>query len=219
MLWPTPLPTPSGLPANANLTWVRGNHTYKAGAEAWWQAQITAPPTGVGLTFATLTSSGKRVVPNPGHGHPASLLTGRLYRRFPYANFLLGDVIAATQYAPVDARMFKSQWALFVQDSWKVTRKLTVDYGLRWDYATPAQRRARPLRQPRLDIPNPAAGGRIGAPIFEATCGCKFVSAYPYAIGPRLGVAYQINSKTVFRGGWGLAYGFLRTSTCKTRRN
>jgi hypothetical protein len=30
--------------ANANLTWVRGNHTYKAGAEAWWQAQITLLP-------------------------------------------------------------------------------------------------------------------------------------------------------------------------------
>src|ERR1700681_3773156 len=55
-------------------------------------------------------------------------------------------------------------------------------------------------------IPNPAAGGRIGAPIFEATCNCKFVSAYPYAIGPRLGVAYQIDSKTVLRGGWGFAY-------------
>jgi hypothetical protein len=51
-------------------------------------------------------------------------------------------------------------------------------------------------------------GGRIGAPIFEATCGCTFVSNYPYAIGPRLGVAYQITPKTVLRGGWGFAYGF-----------
>ena len=48
----------------------------------------------------------------------------------------------------------------------------------------------------------------MGAPIFESTCGCSFVSNYPYAIGPRLGVAYQINPKTVFRGGWGIAYGF-----------
>ena len=70
-------------------------------------------------------------------------------------------------------------------------------------------------RQPRstgalqilsLTTPNPAAGGRLGAAIFEATCKCKFVSAYPYAIGPRLGVAYAFDAKTVFRGGWGLAY-------------
>ncbi len=30
--------------ANANVTWVKGNHTYKAGGEVWFQAQITAPP-------------------------------------------------------------------------------------------------------------------------------------------------------------------------------
>jgi hypothetical protein len=190
--------------ANANLTWVRGNHTYKAGAEAWWQAQITAPPTGVGLNFATLSPA--NAVTNSGAtGIPASLVLGANTVGFPYANFLLGDVVSATQYAPVDARMFKSQWALFVQDSWKVTRKLTLDYGLRWDYGTPASEEYGRSANLGL-IPNPAAGGRIGAPIFEATCGCKFVSAYPYAIGPRLGVAYQIDSKTVFRGGWGLAY-------------
>jgi hypothetical protein len=190
--------------ANANLTWVRGNHTYKAGAEAWWQAQITAPPTGVGLNFATL--SGANGVTGPGAtGIPASLVLGANTVGFPYANFLLGDVVSATQYAPVDARMFKSQWALFVQDSWKLTRKLTLDYGLRWDYGTPASEEYGRSANLGL-IPNPAVGGRIGAPIFEATCNCKFVSAYPFAIGPRLGVAYQIDSKTVLRGGWGFAY-------------
>ena len=190
--------------ANTNFTWVRGNHTYKAGAEAWWQAQITAPPTGVGLNFATL-SAANAVTGQGATGIPASLITGANTIGFPYANFLLGDVISATQFAPVDARMFKSQWALFVQDSWKVTRKLTLDYGLRWDYGTPASEEHGRSANFGL-IPNPAAGGHPGGPIFEATCGCKFVSAYPYAIGPRLGVAYQINSKTVFRGGWGLAY-------------
>lgn len=138
---------------------------------------------------------------------PASLVTGAFTAGFPYANFLLGDVTQATQYAPVDARMFKQQWALFLQDSWKITRKLTVDYGLRWDYATAAQEEHGRSANLGL-IPNPAAGGRIGAPIFEATCGCTFLSNYPYAIGPRLGVAYQLNSKTVVRGGWGFAYGF-----------
>jgi hypothetical protein len=199
--------------ANANITWVHGNHTYKTGGEVWWQAQITAPPTGVGLTFAALTNAGLQnqslgSVTNPGAtAVPASLVTGAYTTGFPYANFLLGDVTSATQYAPVDARMFKSQWGLFIQDSWKITRKLTVDYGVRWDYATAA--REEHGRSANLGfIPNPAAGGRIGAAIFEATCNCTFVPTYPYAIGPRLGVAYSINSKTVFRGGWGFAYGF-----------
>ena len=140
--------------ANSNLTWVRGNHTYKLGGEVWFQAQITAPPTGVGLTFAGLTNNGVAnsslgsVTTSGATGVPASLVTGSYSAGFPYANFLLGDITTATQYAPVDARMYKSQWALFLQDSWKITRKLTVDYGLRWDYATaPRDRRlhARPI--------------------------------------------------------------------------
>ena len=42
------------------LTWVHGNHTYKAGAEVWFQAHITAPPTGVGLNFAASRVSTRR---------------------------------------------------------------------------------------------------------------------------------------------------------------
>ncbi|HLH42960.1 MAG TPA: carboxypeptidase regulatory-like domain-containing protein [Bryobacteraceae bacterium] len=190
---------------NANVTWVHGSHTYKAGMELWLQAQITAPPTGVGLTYSTPTMG------NTGAGAtgiPASLVTGAYTEGFPYANFLLGDVVSATQYAPVDARMFKQQWALFVQDSWKATRRLTLDYGLRWDYGTAAREEYGRSANLGLNVPNPAAGGRLGAPIFEATCGCTFVSNYPYALGPRLGVAYQATPKTVIRGGWGFVYGF-----------
>ena len=95
---------------------------------------------------------------------------------------------------------------MFVQDSWKATRKLTIDYGLRWDYATPASEEYGRSANLSLTTPNPAAGGHPGAPIFEATCKCQFVQAYPYAVGPRLGIAYAVNSKTVVRGGWGLAF-------------
>jgi hypothetical protein len=199
--------------SNANITYVRGNHTYKAGAEVWFQAQITAPPTGVGLTFGILTANGipgsAGTVGNTGEGAtgvPAALTQGASSAGFPYANFLLGDVTSSTQYAPVDSRMFKTQFGMFVQDSWKVTRKLTVDYGLRWDYATPASEEHGRSADLSLTTPNPAAGGHPGAAIFEATCKCSFVSAYPYAVGPRLGVAYALDSKTVFRGGWGLIY-------------
>ncbi len=199
---------------NANTTWVHGNHTYKFGMEAWFQAQITAPPTGVGLYFGGLTNAGVAnsslgTVTSPGATSiPEALSTGAYTSGFPYANFLLGDVTQATQYAPVDARMFKQQWAVFAQDSWKMTRKLTVTYGLRWDLATPATEEYGRSADLGLNVPNPAAGGRLGAAIFQATCNCSFVSTYPYAVAPRLGIAYQINAKTVFRGGWGFAYGF-----------
>jgi len=189
--------------ANGNLTWVHGNHTYKAGMEIWMQAQITAPPTGVGLTYGTSVPAYQGA-----SGVPASLVTGAYVAGFPYANFLLGDITTATQYAPVDGRMFKEQWAFFLQDSWKVTRKLTLDYGLRWDYATAAQEEFGRSANLGTTIADPAAGGRLGAPIFQATCNCTFVKNYPYALGPRVGVAYQVTPKTVIRGGWGVVYGF-----------
>jgi hypothetical protein len=195
--------------SNANVTYVRGNHTFKAGEEVWFQAQITAPPTGVGLNFGVLSATSSGSVGSTGEGAtgiPASLAQGAYSAGFPYANFLLGDVTSATQYAPVDARMFKTQFGMFVQDSWKVTRKLTVEYGLRWDYATPASEEHGRSADLSLTTPNPAVGGYPGAAIFQATCNCSFVKAYPYAIGPRVGIAYALNSKTVFRGGWGLIY-------------
>jgi hypothetical protein len=197
---------PSG---NANMTWVHGSHTFKAGTEVWFQANITAPPTGVGLTYFCPGGGATCGAADQGAtGFPASLVTGAYTTGFPYANFLLGDVISATQYAPVDARMAKQQWGLFVQDAWKVTRKLTLTYGIRWDYGTANHEEYGRSANLGLTVPDPAAGGRLGAPIFEATCNCTFVSAYPFALGPRVGFAYQVTPKTVVRGGWGVVYGF-----------
>jgi hypothetical protein len=66
------------------------------------------------------------------------------------------------------------------------------------------------LGQLDATLPNANAGGRLGALEFASTCGCSFYKpAYPYALGPRFGFAYQINNKTVFRGGWGLTYNFI----------
>ena len=202
---------------NANATWVKGNHTYKLGGEVWFQGAIAAPPSGTELLYATCQGifgpggcgAGSFAVLNGGATAlpQVGLNLNGWQTGFPYANFLLGDVTQISQKAPTDTRMGKAQWALFIQDSWKVTRKLTVDYGVRWDYAT-APREQYGRSADLGNVANPAAGGRVGAPIFEATCGCTFVQNYPYAIGPRFGVAYQISPKTVFRGGWGFAYGF-----------
>ena len=82
-----------------------------------------------------------------------------------------------------------------------MTRKLTLDYGLRYDYVTLAQGTVRPHADAAFDTPNPVAGDRLGTVIYEATCNCKFNHNYPWAFGPRLGAAYQINSKTVLRAG------------------
>ena len=77
---------------------------------------------------------------------------------------------------------------------------------MRWDYATYGRDEHGILPDFSPTTPNPAACGHPGAQIFEATCKCTFADNYPYAIGPRFGLAYQVNSKTVFRGGIGVVY-------------
>jgi hypothetical protein len=115
-------------------------------------------------------------------------------------------VNTGTVNPPASLRTGKHFLSFFAQDSWKVTRKLTLDYGLRYDYFT--YPREQYGRQPSLSpsVANPTTGGIPGGIIYEATCNCSFAKNYPYAFGPRLGLAYQFLPKTVFRMGIGISY-------------
>src|SRR5690606_10510908 len=107
---------------------------------------------------------------------------------FEFASFLLGQLSGSTLARPLVAGTSKEQWALFAQDTWKVTRKLTLDYGVRWDLGTYAREHYGRFGNFSPFVANPSAGGHPGGQIYEATCNCTFADNYPYAIGPRLGV-------------------------------
>ena len=100
---------------------------------------------------------------------------------------------------------------MYAQDSWKVTRKLTLDYGLRWDLQQPLNELHDRMISFSPTTPNPTANGLLGAVIYAGNgakrCNCLFAPYYPYAIAPRLGLAYQLDPKTVLRGGFGISYG------------
>jgi hypothetical protein len=185
--------------ANASLTWVKGNHTIKAGGEMILE----------GFPIHTLARAhgnftfGASQTGNPWEdGRGTNAFTG-----FGYASFFLGVNGALQESAGATMRLGNHAFAGYIQDSWKVTRKLTLDYGLRYDYVTLLHEQYGRMQNAAFSTPNPAAGGRLGSVIYEATCHCTFNHNYPWALGPRLGVAYQIDSKTVFRAGAGLAYG------------
>ena len=189
---------------NANATWVKGAHRFKAGAEYEIEGVIGYNADLSGVTLAT------GVGPTSQPFQPAVSFNGYT-QGFGYASFLLGDFTSINQTPNfVGVRNGFQQWGLFVQDSWKVTRKLTVDYGVRWDYATAQREEHGRLGQIDPTLANPNAGGRRGAIRYAGTCNCDFYKpTYPYAIGPRVGVAYQIDPKTVFRGGWGVSYQYV----------
>ena len=125
---------------------------------------------------------------------------------FPYASFLLGAVNNGVIQHASDVRTGKNQFGIYAQDTWKIRRNLTLDYGLRWDYASAPREQYGRLPSLNSSLANPTAGGHPGATVFEATCGCTFGANYKLAFQPRLGLAYQINPKTVLRAGFGLSY-------------
>jgi hypothetical protein len=190
----------------ASLTWVKGNHTFKFGGNAEFQGSYTINVTDLQGTygFTSAQTAMPYLVNNTGASSTSNI--GLSSVGFPYASFLLGAVDTA-QVDPVSrVRFGKQQWGFYAQDSWKVTHKLTLDLGLRYDYSTyyTEQYGRSPDFAPNLA--NPAAGGHPGAVIYQATCHCGFAQNYPYGLGPRLGFAYQVAPKTVFRGGFGVEY-------------
>jgi len=185
--------------ANTSLTWVRGNHTFKAGGE--FTAEGYPVPSdwraNGNFTFAVDQTA------NPWQSTVATNVTNPT--GFAYASFLTGlpNVLALNQHT--SAKLGYHSLGFYVQDSWKVTRKLTLDYGLRYDYQGYMTEQYGRMQNASFTTQNVALG-RPGAVLYGASCNCQFSHNYPFAFGPRLGGAYQLDTKTVIRGGGGLQY-------------
>jgi Carboxypeptidase regulatory-like domain len=202
------------LDANNNFTfqdslqWVRGNHSLKFGFQHQrLHDNFRARDTG------TLFSSNFSNTQTAGFSPTGTLLanTGNAY-----ASFLLGLVNSATvnedYFVGVGARYYN--YAFWVQDDFKVTPRLTLNLGLRYDIMEPYKEVADRFSFLDPNAPNPGAGGRPGALRFggdyapEAiSCNCRTpVNTYYGAIGPRIGLAYSLNDKTVIRAAYGIMY-------------
>ena len=111
-----------------------------------------------------------------------------------------------TRLIPAPLRRMRNQYyAWYVEDVFKVNRKLTLTLGLRHEIPTVV--READSRQSRLNLslPNPGAGGRPGALEFIKPGGL-LTPTYTRAFSPRVGIAYAVNEKTVIRTGFGMFY-------------
>jgi hypothetical protein len=128
------------------------------------------------------------------------------------ASFLLGLPTAASVDRGIDTAFRNRYYAVFVQDDWKVTSRLTLNLGLRYDYESPlVERYDRMLRGFDFGVSAPITAPGLtlkGGPLFANNGGSPRTSFNRDRnnIQPRVGVAYKLAPKWVLRGGYGLYY-------------
>ena len=183
-----------------NLTWVKGRHSLKFGGNYWPEYANAREGGGSSgqFTFSNLTTS------QPNSSQYTSL--GQLL-----CQFLLGGVSSASIQQPrATGARFRSA-ALFAQDEWRMTKRLTLSYGLRWEGNAAPYEPNGTASGFDPTVANPVAGGRLGALVFAGTgtgrSGSRALSdGWWKGFGPRLGAAYQTTPKTVLRGSGGIYY-------------
>jgi hypothetical protein len=193
-------------------TWIRGKHEFKFGFN--WRRYETLGQDLAGTNGRYVFNRAQTALPT------ALTSTGH-----EFASMLLGAVDVASQVVPpvlFDTTMYYDTAAYF-QDNWRITPKLSLNLGLRYEvpigWHVPE---GNGYSHVDINVPNPGAAGRPGALVFSGAgpgrTGVKrFYPTDWSAIGPRLGVAYQLTSKTVFRGGYAIFYQGLSSGGCGCR--
>jgi hypothetical protein len=129
------------------------------------------------------------------------------------ASFLLGT--PASGYIQQNSQPARQEkmYSLYVQDDVRLTSRLKVNLGLRWDYIAPLTDRFNELGRgfnPQAAVPLTVSGMSLnGGILFAGVNGQPrgIFDANPHNFGPRVGAAYQLSSKTVVRGGYALVMG------------
>jgi Carboxypeptidase regulatory-like domain/TonB dependent receptor len=189
-----------------NVQWNVGKHSFTFGGQiAWLQYQVT-PDTG-GSSPLTIASAVTETAGLSKGTFAAIANTG-----LAYASFLIGqnDKGSLTQNLAQEYGSRFRAISPYVQDNWKVTEKLTLDLGLRWDYFPSLVEAHDNMSFFNPNLANPITGGS-GALQFTGTgvntCNCRTpVNNYFKNFGPRIGLAYQVDRRTVIRTSYGVMF-------------
>lgn len=178
-----------------SVSWIRGKHNLKFGGE-----------------MRALQFNVRRLTQSSGEFHfDPSETSLKGVGGDAVASSLFGLVHEATvNFGQFSGVRYKN-YAFYAQDSYKWSPRLTLNLGLRYDYALPASEAFDRFSAVDPTLANPGAGNILGAyTYFGQGAGRngrkRLQDTYTKAFGPRLGFAYKINDKTVLRGGYGIFY-------------
>jgi hypothetical protein len=178
---------------NDSVTWVLGHHTVKFGGQFIRRQENifeTNPIRGL-LSFGPTYSTDPAASGSTGNS---------------IADLLLGAPTSGSLALQLGrAGLRRSEEGLFVQDTWQVNRRFTVNAGLRWDYL--------PLYHEvknRMAYFENQAGGIYNVGTSQIPWSTGVEPRYD-DFGPRVGFTYAVTSKTLVRSGFGIYYGSSNT--------
>lgn len=202
---------------NGAVTRLAGSHSFKIGAD---YRIIGVDSLSYGQSAGSYTFNGRFTganVNNPGN-------TGNAI-----ADLLLGYPSSGSLTLNSGYDEYIKYYGGFVQDDWRVSDKLTVNYGLRVEHETGLTERNNQLvvgfdrsavSPLNVIIPaDPVAGTParqvMGGPVFAGQNGANEYVGNPPAVklSPRVGVAYSLNERTVVRGGYGMFWAPWQSSS------
>jgi len=171
-----------------NLTWTRGTHTLKLGID-FRRRQLTIYQTNLGNGRFNFS-------PGLTDSRNSSIKSGD-----SLASFMLGyPTLAGHDYNFVFPGIRLNELGTYIADDWRITKKLTINYGMRWDYFSPPSESQNRWSNFNIQTGKMDIAGRNGVGL---TAGVK---QYWKNFGPRFGFAYQAFPHTTIHGGFGIFY-------------
>jgi hypothetical protein len=177
-----------------NWTKIMGTHSLKFGVDLRYARNLRVPSDSNRAGELHFSATDTENTTDPTLTSPGGM---------GLATFLIGDVTNMSRYVSVSTNAKESQKRMFtyLQDSWRITPKLTVNYGLRWELYFPETVNGK--GQGGFPDLNTGEIRVAGYGPFNTTMN---VSKTWKTLAPRLGVAYQLNPKTVIRTGYGRSF-------------
>jgi hypothetical protein len=183
-----------------NWMWNKGRHTLNFGGEFhhYWETTLSNYSSGH-FSFSQHQTS----IPDPSNVNFSQYGSS-------FASFLLGLPDSANRTAATTTALHTNAVSGYVQDDFKLTNKLTLNAGLRYDLMLPYVLTQNNNVFLAPNIPNPAAGNLLGAATQYGNCtGCagyNQIGIHGLNFGPRVGFAYSVDRNTVIQGGYTINY-------------
>ncbi|MDQ3257252.1 MAG: TonB-dependent receptor, partial [Acidobacteriota bacterium] len=177
-----------------NISWTRGNHTLRFGGDLRFRKNFAGTSSSA---RGSITANGQFTSRVPGQGAGSAL-----------ADLLLGQTSNATLTTLLTGDFRDNYYGFYANETWRVTPRLTLNLGLRYDIQTPMWEANNRISNFDLNPGSPTFGTFVTAQdgnMRERT----FSKLDKNNFAPRLGLSYELNPQTVVRGSFGVFYGGL----------